>query len=140
MRKDVKNIIFIFIIYPLLIVSSCVGVFIGQLFISIPFMDAGGELLIFRDLLLYTLPFIFQLVVILTFIHEEASCKKTFLKVLTVPLVYVSNFISIGFDKEAISNYYPMINIGQVVLPIINIVIALVFYKVTLIISNAIDS
>ena len=140
MRKDVKNIIFIFIIYPVLIVSSFVGVFIGQLFISIPFMDAGGEVLIFRDMLLYTLPFIFQLVVILFFVHEEASCKKTFLKVLSVPLVYFSNFLSIGFNKGEISGYFPMIDIGQVILPVVNIFIALVFYKVSLIIGNAINS
>ncbi|HBF06820.1 MAG TPA: hypothetical protein DHW71_08350 [Gammaproteobacteria bacterium] len=129
MREDKRFVIFTFIVYPLVLMFTAGGVFYGQLIISIPFLYDTGDSLIVRDLLLYTIPFIIQTLVVVLFIQERAPVRKTFFKVLSLGAIYLFNYISIGVPSTFPSRLSSIVQVLQIVIPIVNMFIALMLVK-----------
>ena len=129
MREDKRFVIFSFIVYPLVLMFTAGGVFYGQLIISIPFLYDTGDSLIVRDLLLYTIPFIIQTLVVVLFIQERAPVRKTFFKVLSLGAIYLFNYISIGVPSTFPSRLSSIVQVLQIVIPIVNMFIALMLVK-----------
>ena len=129
MREDKRFVIFTFIVYPLVLMFTAGGVFYGQLIISIPFLYDTGDSLIVRDLLLYTIPFIIQTLVVVLFIQERAPVRKTFFKVLSLGAIYLFNYISIGVPSSFPSRLSSIVQVLQIVIPIVNMFIALMLVK-----------
>lgn len=129
MREDKRFVIFTFIVYPLVLMFTAGGGFYGQLIISIPFLYDTGDSLIVRDLLLYTIPFIIQTLVVVLFIQERAPVRKTFFKVLSLGAIYLFNYISIGVPSTFPSRLSSIVQVLQIVIPIVNMFIALMLVK-----------
>ena len=129
MREDKRFVIFTFIVYPLVLMFTAGGVFYGQLIISIPFLYDTGDSLIVRDLLLYTIPFIIQTLVVVLFIQERAPVRKTFFRVLSLGAIYLFNYISIGVPSTFPSRLSSIVQVLQIVIPIVNMFIALMLVK-----------